>query len=210
MHHVLPEKLVDEAYLDELLQCVAVCCSALQCVAVCCSVLQCVAVRCSVWACYRWSSSTRPIWTRCCSVLQCVAVRCSALQCVSVLPVKLVDEAHLDKMLQCVAVCCSALQCVAVCERATGEARRRGPFGQDVACAFRAWGCPCCRNSKSFDTPLGHIRKNQLATSTTMHNDYRALFPESLRFSSLGLPLLPRFEVIWYTTGTHSQRSAHY
>jgi len=33
---------------DNVLQCVAVCCSVLQCVAVCCSVLQCVAVCCSV------------------------------------------------------------------------------------------------------------------------------------------------------------------
>jgi len=171
-------------------QVIAVCCSVLQCVAVRCSVLQCVAV------CER---ATGEVGRRgpfgqdvavCCSVLQCVAVCCSVLQCS--------------------AVCCSVLQCVAVCERATGEARRRGPFGQDVACAFRALGCPCYRNSKSLDTPLEHILKNQNATSTTMQNDYRALFPESLRFSSLALPLLPKFGVIWYTTGTHSQTSAHY
>ena len=31
-------------HIEELLQCVAVCCSVLQCVAVCCSVLQCVNV----------------------------------------------------------------------------------------------------------------------------------------------------------------------
>ena len=55
---------------DDVLQCVAVCCSVLQCVAVCCSVLQCVAV--------------------CSSVQQCVAVFCSVQQyvavCSSVLP----------------------------------------------------------------------------------------------------------------------------
>ena len=36
---------------EDVLQCVAVCCSVLQCVAVCCSVLQCVAVCCSVLQC---------------------------------------------------------------------------------------------------------------------------------------------------------------
>ena len=71
----------------ELLQCVAVRCSALQyvavrcsvlqCVAVCCSVLQCVAVCCTVAA----DSITFYIVAVCCSVLQCVAVCCSALQC---------------------------------------------------------------------------------------------------------------------------------
>ena len=49
---------------DDVLQCVAVCCSVLQCVAVCCSVLRCVVL--------------------CCSVLQCVAVCCIVLQCVAV------------------------------------------------------------------------------------------------------------------------------
>ena len=98
-----------------VLQCVAVCCSALQCeshdialtvsahlsianvrvvcvlqcVAVCCSVLQCVAV--------------------CCSLLQCVAVRCSALQCESH-DIALTVSAHLS--IANVRVVC-VLSCVA-------------------------------------------------------------------------------------------------
>jgi len=45
---------------NQVLQCVAVCCSVLQCVAVCCSVLQCVAM--------------------CCNVVQCGIVWCSVVQ----------------------------------------------------------------------------------------------------------------------------------
>ena len=48
--------------LQNVLQCVAACCSVLQCVAMCCSVLQYVAV--------------------CCSVLQCIAVCCCVSHCV--------------------------------------------------------------------------------------------------------------------------------
>ena len=130
-------------------------------IAVCCSVLQCVAVRCSV--------------------LQCVAVCCSALQCVSVLPVKLVDEAHLDKMLHALFELGVAL----VAEIRSHLIHHWDTFAKisllrvllctmtielsfQNLCAFRAWGCPCCRDSKSFDTPPGHILKGQLTTNTIL------------------------------------------
>ena len=41
---------------DGVLQCVAVCCGVLHCVAVCCSVLQCVVVCCSVWQGVSWNT----------------------------------------------------------------------------------------------------------------------------------------------------------
>ena len=45
--------------IQDVFQCVVVCCSVLQCVAVCCSVLQCVAVRlfCILSAAYSASGS---------------------------------------------------------------------------------------------------------------------------------------------------------
>ena len=92
---------------EQVLQCVAVCCSVLQCVAVCCSVLQCVAVCCSVLQCIAECCSVLQCVAVCCSVLQCVAVCCSVLQCVAVC----------CSVLQSVEVCCSVLQCVAMCCR---------------------------------------------------------------------------------------------
>ena len=55
----------------ELLQCVAVCCSALQCVTVCCS----------VWMRSARVSSNLSDRLNCCSMLQYVAVCCSVMQC---------------------------------------------------------------------------------------------------------------------------------
>ena len=78
--HELPYRSVN------MLQCVAVCCSALQSVAVCCSVavrysvLQCVTARYSVLQCVAVRCSVLQSLTLCCSALQCVAVCCSTLQ----------------------------------------------------------------------------------------------------------------------------------
>jgi len=188
---VLLEKLADEAYLDKLLQCVAVCCSVLQCVAVCCSVLQCVSVLPvklvdeahldKMLQCVAVCCSVLQCVAVCCSVVQCVAVCCSVLQCVSVLPVKLVDEAHLDKMLHALFELWVAL----VTEIRSHLIHHWNTFSKirmlrvllckmtielsfQNLCAFRAWRCPCCRNSESFDTPLVHILKRQLTTNTTI------------------------------------------
>jgi len=57
----------DDNVYDNVLQCVAMCCSVLQCVAVCCSVLGVMII----------------YMIMCCSVLQCVAVCCNVLQCVA-------------------------------------------------------------------------------------------------------------------------------
>ena len=100
-------------------------------------------------------------------------------------------------VLQCVAVRCSVLQCVAVCERATGEVGRRGPFGQDVAVCCSVLQCVavCCSVWACY----------RWSSST------RPIWTRCcMRFSSFGLPLLPKFEVTWYTTGTHSQKSECY
>ena len=103
---------------NQVLTCVAVCCSILHCVAVgvvCCSVLKtllktvalvtnrgliCVAVWCSVMECVA-------VWY---SKLCCVAVLCCVLLCVDIL-----TDIHRNAVLQCIAVCCSVLQHVAVC-----------------------------------------------------------------------------------------------
>jgi len=71
----------------------------LQCVAVCCSALQCVAVRCSVSQHVAARYSMLLFVAVCCSVLQRVAVRCSVSQHV----------AARYSMLLFVAVCCSVL-----------------------------------------------------------------------------------------------------
>jgi len=63
--------------------------------------------------------------------------------------------------------------------------------------------CPSCRSPKSFDAPLEHILKRQLASKATMWNDYWALVWESLR-------MLPESQAMWCTTRTHSQTSARY
>jgi len=65
-----------------VLQCVAVRCSALQCVAVRCSVLQCVAVCCSVLHYAAVCGRVLQCIAMCCSALQCIAV-CSVLQCLA-------------------------------------------------------------------------------------------------------------------------------
>jgi len=99
-----------------VLQCVAVRCSALQCVAVCCSVLQCVAVCCIMLQCVAVY----------CSVLQCVAVHCSVLQCAVYCSVwqtgkKSRQRVKASTHLHCIAVCCIVLQCVTVCGKCVAE-----------------------------------------------------------------------------------------
>jgi len=92
--------LSNELPYENVLRCVAVCCSEL---------LQCM---------YRILSgklTSENVW----SVLQCIAVCCSeSLQCVVALHVWILSsEVTSEKVcgvLQCVAVCCSVLQCVAV------------------------------------------------------------------------------------------------
>ena len=72
-----------------------------QCVAVCCSVLQCVAVCCIM------------MW---CSVLQCVAVCCSVLQCVAECWIMMwclrLSFACFDKQKFGVCVCVCVVWCV--------------------------------------------------------------------------------------------------
>ena len=75
------KKSIHRCILQDVLQCVAVCCGAMWCVAVRCSALQCVAV-------YYKILHTR-FRVLICSVLQpcalpCVAVFCRVLQCVAV------------------------------------------------------------------------------------------------------------------------------
>ena len=53
-------------YDNDVVQCVAVCCSVLQCVAVCCNARKCASRECMTMMWY--------------TVLQCVAVCCSVLQ----------------------------------------------------------------------------------------------------------------------------------
>jgi len=79
----------------------------LQCVAVCCSVLQCVAVIMHIMF--------RKCVAVCCGVLRCVAVCCGVLRCVAVGYTVLHWFAVGGSGGQRAAVCCSVLQCAAVC-----------------------------------------------------------------------------------------------
>jgi len=54
-----------------------------ECRVVWCDVLQCVAVRCSALIKKKTSSSTS-VAGRCCSVLWCITVLCSVVRCVAV------------------------------------------------------------------------------------------------------------------------------
>jgi len=81
----------------------------LQCVAVCCSVLQCVAVIMHIMF--------RKCVAVCCGVLRCVAVCCGVLRWVILYCTGLQWGAAGGSGLQCAAVCCSVLQCVAACCR---------------------------------------------------------------------------------------------
>jgi len=89
---------------EDVLQCVAVCCSMLQCAAHvrgCCS--RCAAV------CYAYCSVLQHT-AACCIVSHCVAGCCRMLQCA--------DSNKQLNSVGCqghVAACCSVLQCVAVC-----------------------------------------------------------------------------------------------
>ena len=86
---------------NDLLQCVAACCSVWQFVAVRCNVLQCVAVCCSELqfvACHDSRDSKQASRLPYSRELQCAH---DVLQLVA------------NDVLQCVALCCSVLQCVA-------------------------------------------------------------------------------------------------
>ena len=122
LQYMTPESLRDmkmpipfKAKMEDLLRCVAACCSVLQHVAVCCSMLQCVAVCCNSWGVCLDGGSLEV----CCSVLQCVAACCSMLQCVAECCSVLQCAAVCYSVLQWIAVrcsvCCSVLQCAAVC-----------------------------------------------------------------------------------------------
>jgi len=117
--------VVSTLRLNQVLRCVAVCCSVLQCVAVCCGnfcILDVVstllpqpgvAVRCSALQhiaaiSASWKSFPLFVSTMCCSVLQCIAVCCGNFCIMDV-----VSTLRLNQVLHCVAVCCSVLQCVA-------------------------------------------------------------------------------------------------
>jgi len=79
----------------------------LRCVAVCCSVLQCVAVCCGNFCILDVVSTLLPqpgVAVRC-SVLQCVAAYCSDF-CI----MEVVSTLRLNHVLQCVAVYCSVLR----------------------------------------------------------------------------------------------------